>query len=189
MQLKNKDYLLTVTELKKVLNQNTKEELISLLSECYKSNDTVKEFISARYAGENTINKICELYKEKIYNSFFPTRGYSFKLSEARKAITDFKKLCSDEKLILDLMLFYVEMGVEFTNTYGDINESFYNSMESMYSSVVKALNKQDSPVMYNEFQSRLKAVVDDTGNVGWGFHDTLTEIYYDIQWIEEEEE
>lgn len=188
--MKNKDYLLSVNELKNILKQQTKEELISLLTECYKSNDKIKEFISARYAGKETVEQLFKVYKEKIHDVFFPERmKATFKLSDAKKAITDFKKICSDEKMVIDLMLYYVEMGVEFTNTYGDIDENFYYSMESMYASAVKLLNKQENPSLYHEFQKRLKAVVDDTQDIGWGFHDALTDIYYEIQWIEDEEE
>lgn len=188
--MKNTDYLLSVTELKNVLKQMTKEDLVSLLTECYKSNDKIKEFISARYAGENTIKQLFEVYKEKIHDVFFPERmKAAFKLSDAKKAITDFKKICSDEKLVLDLMLYYVEMGVEFTNAYGDIDENFYYSIESMYASVINALNKQDNPSMYHEFQKRLEAILDNTQRIGWGFHEALTDIYYEIQWLEGDEE
>lgn len=187
--MKSKDYLLSITELKKILKQQTNAELIGLLTECYKSNDKIKELISARYTGESTVKQLLEVYKEKIQNSFFPVRGDALKLSDAKKAITDFKKLCSDDKLILDLMLYYVEMGVEFTDTYGDINEDFYCSIESMYASVVKALNKQDSPLMYHELRGRLEAVMDNTQDTGWGFHETLIDLYYEIQWIEDEED
>jgi hypothetical protein len=38
-------------------------------------------------------------------------------------------------------MLFYVEMGVRYTNQYGDINESFYTSMESMYENATKHIS------------------------------------------------
>lgn len=189
--MKNKDYLLSVTELKKVLKQQTKEELISLLTECYKSNDKIKEFISARYAGKDTVKQLYEVYRRKIHDVFFPERmKATLKLSEAKKAITDFKKLCSDDKLILDLMLYYVEMGVEFTNAYGDIDEDFYYSIESMYASIIKELNKQDNPAIYYELQKRLEAVVDNTGGIGWGFHEALFEWYYNNNlWYESEEE
>ena len=188
--VKNKDYLLSINELKNILKQQTKEELVSLLTECYKSNDKMKELVSAKYAGVETVIQLFEVYKKKIHDVFFPERmKETFKLSDAKKVITDFKKICSDEKMALDLMLYYVEMGVEFTDTYGDIDENFYCSIESMYTSVVKLLNKQENPSMYHEFQRRLQAVVDNTQDIGWGFHDALTEIYYEIQWIGDEEE
>jgi len=141
--MKNKDYLLNITELKSILNQQTKENLVGLLTECYKNNEKIKELISAKYAGNDAVKQILEDYKIKIQNVFFPDRlSGKLMLSEARKAIHNFKKLCNDEELILDLMLFYVETGVEATNTYGDLYEEFYSSIEKMYWSVIEAINK-----------------------------------------------
>ena len=82
-------------------------------------------------------------------------------------------------------MLYYVEMGVEFTNTYGDINESFYNSVERMYQSVIERINKHKNPMIFNTLSKRLKAIVDDTDGIGWGFHDGLNYIYHDIKWLD----
>lgn len=184
--MKNKDYLLSITELKDILKQQAKEELINLLAECYKSNDIIKEFISAKYAGADAIKQIFEVYKIKIQNVFSPDRlSGRLMLSEAKKAISDFKKLCNDEKFILDLMLYYVEMGVEFTNTYGDLYEEFYSSVEKMYWSVIEAINKHKDPRMFSVFSKRLKAVIDDTGGIGWGFHDNLNHMYHEIKWLE----
>ncbi len=39
------------------------------------------------------------------------------RLSEAKNAISKFKKLANDELKTLDLMLYYVEVGTDFTNT------------------------------------------------------------------------
>lgn len=85
-------------------------------------------------------------------------------------------------------MLYYVEVGIEFTNTYGDINEAFYNSVAAMYEEVVSAINKQDDSENYNNFKDRLKAVVEDTNGMGWGFHDDLGDIYWEIKWLDLED-
>jgi len=184
--MKNKDYLLSMTELKNILKQQTKEDLVNLLAECYKNNDKIKELISAKYAGNDAVKQIFEDYKIKIQNVFFPDRlSGRLMLSEARKAISDFKKLCTDEKLILDLMLYYVETGVEFTNTYGDLYEEFYSSVEKMYWSVIEAINKHKDSRIFSVFSKRLKAVVDNTSGIGWGFHDNLTDMYHEIRWLE----
>ncbi|MGH4140088.1 hypothetical protein [Clostridium sp.] len=60
------------------------------------------------------------------------------------------QKNMTDEKLVLNLILYYVEMGIEFTNTYGDINESFYNSVEGMYQLVVDSINKHKDSGIFN---------------------------------------
>jgi hypothetical protein len=50
---------------------------------------------------------------KKIKNEFFPDRGLGKRrLTEAKREITAFKKSTNDEKRTVDLMLFYVEMGV-----------------------------------------------------------------------------
>lgn len=184
--MKEKEYLLSVTEVKNTLNTQSREVLIKLLLDSYKTIPQVKEYISVKYTDKDTIEWIFEDYKDKIYNVFFPKNmGAQFKISEAKKAINDFKNICSDEKFIIELMIYYVEMGVEFTNVYGDINESFYNSIESMYQSVVKAINKHKNSEIFNVFRDRLKAIVDGASEIGWGFHEELGSIYLGIKWLE----
>lgn len=184
--MKKDEHLLSVTELKNILKQQGQESLIELILDCYKTNPQVKEYITAKYAGQETMEQIFEAYKYKVHNVFFPrSMNAQLKIGEARKAVSDFKKICSDEKLVIDLMLYYVEMGVEFTNAYGDISESFYNSVESMYQSVIEAINKHKNPLIFNMLSKRLKAVVDDTDGIGWGLHDSLNDMYHDIKWLD----
>ena len=56
----------------------------------------------------------------------------------ARKVITDFRRATKDISGTLNLMLTYVVQGTRFTSEYGDIEESFYNSMESVLSEAAK---------------------------------------------------
>ena len=74
------------------------------------------------------------VYKARIRHEFFPARGFgAARLSVARKAIANYRKLSPPPASLADLMLFYVETGVQYTNTYGDINATFYRSMETMF--------------------------------------------------------
>jgi len=160
-----------------------------LLLDSYKVSEQVKEYITVKYGDQDTIEQVFETYKNKIRDVFFPrSMSAQFKIGEAKKIVNYFKKLCSDEKLVIDLMLYYVEMGVEFTNTYGDINESFYNSVEGMYQSVVDSINKDKNSKIFNILRKRLKAVVNDTRGIGWGFHDNLGIMYFEIEWIDFED-
>jgi hypothetical protein len=177
--LKNK---LTVSELKKELKTLNQSQLITIISEAYKLNDEVKQFLSAKFLGKETMIELFEYYKKAIEDEFFPDRGFGkMRLAQAKKAISTFKKITGDELFTLELMLFYVETGVEFTNTYGDINEPFYISMESMYEKVVAKCNENET--IYKKYKNRLEAVVNDTSGIGWGFHDELSGIYGTIVW------
>ena len=184
-----KNYYIGVAELKDILKQKSQSELVSLLIESFKDNDYVKEYLSARYGGEKMMENILVVYKNKIDSVFFPNNYKAgFKLSGAKKVISDFKKLCSNEKLVLDLMLYYVEQGVAFTNTFGDINEAFYESLKKIYWVVIEAVNKHSEPLIYNLFKDRLRVVLDNTGGISWGFYDDLNEMYYRIKWLGSDE-
>jgi tetratricopeptide (TPR) repeat protein len=186
LDMKKNEYLLSLAEFKNILKQQNRDTLMELLIESYKAVPQLKEFITAKYADQNTMKQIFETYKNTVHNVFFPgNMRAQFKIGEARKAVNNFKKLCTDEKLAIGLMLYYVEMGVEFTNTYGDISESFYSSVESMYQAIIDSINKHKDPEIFNVLNKRLKAVVDDTSGIGWGFHDNIGDMYYDIKWLD----
>ncbi|MET4083858.1 hypothetical protein ABIB40_003831 [Pedobacter sp. UYP30] len=110
-----------------------------------------------------------------MFEAFYPKRGYDFKLSDGKKAISDFKKLGPSSILIVDLMLFYVETGVKFTNEYGDISESFYSVLEATYGAALKLMRKEN---LLMEFKDRAEEIVHDTRNIGWSFHYYLSHVY-----------
>ena len=78
-------------------------------------------------------------------------------------------------------MLYYVECGVEFTNLYGDIDERFYYSLESMFADFVRLLNSMENDSFYRRQSKRIRAVFECTRNIGWGFSDEMARIYFDI--------
>jgi hypothetical protein len=111
-----------VSEFKARLEQLKKEDLIKHLASLYQNFDNVKDYFISTLNPDQGKN-VQLRYKATIQNEFFPKRGLGkARLSIAKKAISDFKKISSSPELICDLMLFYVEQGVEFTNEYGDIN-------------------------------------------------------------------
>lgn len=150
---------LTLTELKKELKKYDQKQLTQLVVDLFKLND-----------------------------EFFSERGFGkMRLSEEKNAISKFKKLSSDDLKTIDLMLYYVEIGTEFTNTYGDIDEKFYSSMVSMYRKVVGACDQDEK--IYDIFADRLYAVVDESEGIGWGYHEALDDLYYSLEWSWEERE
>jgi hypothetical protein len=168
---------ITLTILKKYFKDCSKEDLEKDITEIFRKYPAIKEYYQTKLlpqANEEIIAK----YKKIIENEFFPTRGYgNAKLSVAKKAIADYKKICQFPENLIDIMLFYVEQGVKFTNAYGDINEAFYNSMENMFDKAVELICKED---LKDSFDERCQKIVGDTCDIGWGFYDTLSEIYND---------
>ena len=111
-------------------------------------------------------------YKEKVRLAFYPKKEHDLlKLKDGKIAISDFKKMGGSMDLVADLMLYYVEMGVVFTNDYGDIDEPFYDSIAGAYRKALQLMEKEN---ILERFKDRATKVVDDTANIGWGFHDEL---------------
>lgn len=164
-----------VKDLKQYLNTRSREQLIAETVELFSKIDSVKDY----YRGKLNLGysvEVSEKYKSVIKHEFFPARGFGrAHLSVARKAVSDYKKVSASKFGVADMMLYYVEMGVRFTNDYGDIDEPFYNSMESMYQSAVKYIVQHG---MRSQFEERCRRVVSDTSGIGWGFHDGLSYIY-----------
>jgi len=162
-------------EVKSELNKLDKDALIKHISELYKKFKPVKEYLDFYINPDE--KKLLEQYKDKVTEGFFPKRGDSIKLSISRKAINDFKKLGVSQEYLADLLLHFVECGVKLTNTYGDINENFYTSVENTYD---KALQIIDNNGLLEKFKARAIKIINDTEDIGWGFHDYLEELYYE---------
>jgi len=163
-----------ITELKRELRKLDKDQLVGLISDLYKKENSVQKLLDF-YVNPNEKELFTE-YRYAVITTFYPEHGYEIKLHKGRQGISDFGKYGPSSSLLCDLMLVYVETGVSFTNDFGDMNESFYSSLESMYVRALKMMHKEG---ILNKFAVRAKAIVDDTRNVGWGFHDYLANVYY----------
>ena len=162
------------TSLKGYLTGLTKEELIGQIIELNKKYKDVKTYYDFFLNPDSS--KKADKVKTTILHCFYPERGYKLRLKDARKAVNDFKKLSPNEASLMDVMLYYVECGVNFTNDFGDINEPFYNSVASMFrqaGTLYKKMGKDKS------FHDRAAKIMNDTSGIGWGFHDELADIYY----------
>lgn len=166
------------TALKQQLSHYDQAALLRLIQELYQLNTDNKHFLAARLLQADP-QLIVEPYRKAIQAELNPVRGVpGLNLRAARKAISDFKKACSDPVAVADLMLFYVEQGVICTNTYGDIDERFYDSMEAVYAEALNLISGSNQPALIEAFRPRVRRILYDNKMIGWGFHEGLTRIY-----------
>jgi hypothetical protein len=163
-------------DIKKELGKLEKDKLIDLVADLYKKNKSVKEFLDFYVHSDET--ELFRKYKDKVFKAFYPTRGFHYKLKDGKQAISDFKKLGPSAELLADLMLFYVETGVQFTNDYGDINEAFYKSVETCFVDSLRLMSKEN---LLDKFEDRVEKLIDDTDGIGWGFHDYMVQVWIDF--------
>ena len=165
---------LTVTALKKSLNEKNKKELIFEIAELYKRFPSVKEYYQAQ--GGNA-EAVLEKYKDTIKKEFLDgyTRGFpKARLGVARKAVLDFKKISQEPKLLADIMFCFVEEISSFNTGFSVDGESYYTSPESMFEDVLKLLEKNE---LLPFFKNRANKIVENATD-GWGHSDSLYETY-----------
>ena len=165
-----------ITEIKKELKKLDKDNIIELIADLYKKNKSAKEFFDF-YINRDE-RELFNRYRDKVFEAFYPKRGFNFKLKNGKQAISDFKKFGPSADAIADLMLFYVETGVKFTNEFGDIDDGFYSSLQTTYIAALTFMKKEN---LLNKFTDRAGKVVSDTIGIGWGFHDDLNYIHSDF--------
>lgn len=161
-------------ELKNYLATKNENHLINEVVDLFKKFDAVKDYYTSKLSAADS-KSVLDKYKSIITKEFFPERGFGkARLSVARKAVNDYKKVAMSDSDIADIMLHYVENGSQFTNEYGDIDEAFYDSMEGMYEDALKFIVKNNLVV---EFKTRCREIV-EYAIEGWGFKDQLEYLY-----------
>jgi hypothetical protein len=160
------------TNVHRHLDELSKPSLVSLLKDLYEASSINRDFLQARYNKGTDAGAPLERYRGKIIKQFFPEHGFGkLKLAEARKAIREYRKATGNHAGTLELMLTYVENGTAFTLHYGDVNEAFYYSLESVLGEMVKILCDECAP-LYPQFRERLLRLEEHAGGIGWGYGD-----------------
>jgi hypothetical protein len=158
-----------------------KPELLALVNDLYETAADNRDFIHARCQAKEC-GEALEKYRGKIVEQFFPKRGFGkLKLGEARKAIRDYRKATGDQHGTAELLMTYVENGASFTYEFGDIDERFYNSVESALDELAELL-RGEARGMYPQFSDRLAEVEQMADGIGWGFHDCVKEIVWQLE-------
>jgi hypothetical protein len=141
-----------------------------------------RDFIHARCQAGECGGEALEKYRGKIVEQFFPARGFGkLKLGEVRKAIRDYRKATGNLPGTVELLMTYVENGTRFTHEFGDIDERFYSSVESALEELAVLL-RGEARGMYPQFRDRLARVEQMTDGIGWGFHDFVVDVVWQLE-------
>ena len=161
---------------KAILIEKEKSELLKLIADLYSSNAENKSFIHSRYSvGGQTLEPYRSIISESLYPDVYKNKP--IRLSKGKKAISDYFKATKNKVGQLELMVHYLETGNQFTVEFGDIDEQFYSSLESMFERILTVLRKQSNEVQEKYF-SRIEDVVSSARNIGWGYYDCISDLF-----------
>jgi hypothetical protein len=168
----------TWSDVKAAMAGMDEKQLISLVSDLYRLSRENQAFLHARFGvGDDTLGP----YKKTIDACLYPDvyKNKPVQISKAKQAISTYSKAVGDPLGEAELMTFFVECGNSFTVDFGDIDEAFYDALNRMYRRAIdKVLTLPEEA--RGEFQRRLKTIMTSSSNIGWGYHDTLCDDYYD---------
>jgi hypothetical protein len=165
-------------KLKKELQLLTKEQLIEQIMDLYDKNKAVKEFYNF-YLNPRNEKELAEKYKKLIQKEFNvenPMRA-GLKFSVAKRAISDFRDLQPSHESLADVMLTLPECACEFTHSYGDMAEAYYNSAFNSFEAALKFMTKHN---LLDHFKRRAEKCVKWASPCGYGFADEMAQVFYD---------
>jgi hypothetical protein len=170
-------------DLKKALQDADKKKLINLIRDLYRLSEENRRYLLAGCMDPKAEPGVLEAYRQIIKNEFFPEKGHgTLRYSVAEKAIDSYSKASGDFEGKMELMLFYVENGVDFTNEYGDIDEKFYDKVGGMLEKFCTLLKTPEGKTLYPRFKKRLFEIRKKTKGIGWGFGDEVNFRVTDIE-------
>lgn len=170
--------------LTEILEKLEKEELVKLVLDLSKLRKDNAAWIATKYQNmSKTNNQVAiEHYKKRIISGFFTPRGSPRrKYSEAKRAISDFKKASDDKKMLIDIMILYVEKGTEYLS-YDDRNEPLYTSLENTFDNAIKYLLELNDSTIIEEFKPRIETIIKNAHCLGYDYDDSLREMYEKLE-------
>jgi hypothetical protein len=168
----------TWTDVKTAISSFERPALLGLIADLYNFSPENRDFLHARFSlGADVLKP----YKKVIEEALFPDviANDDVEIAVAKKAIANYREAVGDPKGMLELMLYFVECGTAFSLDVGYGEDDFFASLERMFEKAIKLLLTLDEATI-DEYYNRFEELVDSTTDIGWGFHDTLSEIFYE---------
>lgn len=152
-------------DLKKYLSELSKEQLEEQLVELYDKFKEVKVYYNFVFnPNERNLVKDAKL---KIANEYFPIRGKRPKMrrSTAQKFIKHFITLGVDSFIIVDVMLYNIEIAQTLSSERQINSEAFYKSMLTSFEQAISFMIEKG---ILEEFRSRVVAIKEESITQNW---------------------
>lgn len=170
---------------KAVISGWSDKQLVGLVQDLYRLSPENAAFLNARLLQHSTPKQTLVPYKKRIRAAVSPKEPWKqgVRLSECRRAISEFRKANGNARDTLLLMTYYVQCGNDFTLEFGDMDERFYDSMCSIVGQIKDRLLKENDPEVADEILPLLEKEFERiNGKIGWGYPDEFSDHLEDMQ-------
>ena len=164
---------------KSALLELDRSELIRLVGELYRRDRSNRDYLHTRFAlAEDALKP----YRATIEDCLYPNaeRNWSLQVAKAKRAISDYKKAASNDKQgTIELMVYFVERGTQFSLDYQFMDERFVQALVGMYRRAVDELLELPEEDQ-ERYWHRLRKVLSCAEPIGWGYNDALRDEFFD---------
>lgn len=173
------------TKIRAALKEHTAEQLLEVLKGLYDLAPQNKAYLQTQLLPATNADFL-EICRRQIVHAIYPPNrrfpDTAPRFAEAKKVIASYAKTTKNVKGKLDLELTYVERGTQFTLDFGDIDAPFYTALENMLGRFTAELQEQSDAVeLYQEFETRLRRLANQTNGLGWGYGDTVQDLTHEL--------
>jgi hypothetical protein len=156
------------------LEQN---KIVKLVADLYRFSNENQSFLHARFGiGNDPLAPYKKTIEECMYPDVYTDEP--IQISKAKSAISAYSDATGDPYGEAELMIFFVECGTRFTVDFGDMYDDFYDALNRMYQKAIdRVLSLPEE--RQSSFRERLKQIMISSSGIGWGYHDILSDDYY----------
>jgi hypothetical protein len=146
--------------------------LLRLIQSLYAAHKENQTFLHARFG---LAEDVLEPYKKTIDRWLWPDvfLRQDVSVSQAKKAISDYRKAVGDPEGLAELMVFYCERAAGFCSDICNDDEGYYDALVSMFKQALKVASTL-SDQRRDEFMTRLDRVRVISHKFGYGVEDDM---------------
>jgi hypothetical protein len=162
----------TWTDVKAKLEGLDRAGVLGLIQDLYALHKDNRTFLHARFRlGEDVL----EPYKKTIDRWLWPDlfRKQDTSVSQAKRAISDYKKAVGDPEGLAELMVFYCERAAGFCSDVGNDDEGYFDALLRMFEQALKFANTL-SVDRRDDLVARLARVRATSHEFGYGVGDDM---------------
>lgn len=162
----------TWTDVKAKLGGFDRSALIGLIQSLYAAHKENQTFLHARFG---LAEDVLEPYKKTIDRWLWPDvlRNQNTSVSQAKRAISDYKKAVGDPEGLAELMVFYCEQAAGFCSDIASDDEAYFNALVRMFEQSLKLANALSAD-RRDDLLTRLDSVRVTSRNIGYGVEDDM---------------
>ena len=135
-----------------------RDGLVKLIGDLYRASDVNRRFLHARFG---TTANAANTFKKSIHRALCPNvlAGGVTRVADAVRVVREYRRSTANEESHAELLLYFVECGHDFTDSYGDIGSSYHNALLSTFAELTRIISRLPEEVRA-KFRERVSNIV-----------------------------